>query len=80
MFPDTGAEHVGMGRELYLHERAYRESIDQCAELFRRELSVDLRHELFPEEPGRASGDGRSALRASARPPSSRPSTPWRSS
>ncbi|WP_437852408.1 amino acid adenylation domain-containing protein [Sorangium sp. So ce363] len=57
LFPGTGAEHAGMGRELYLHERVYRESIDQCAELFRRELSVDLRHQLFPEEQERARGD-----------------------
>ncbi|AUX33042.1 MULTISPECIES: non-ribosomal peptide synthetase/type I polyketide synthase [Sorangium] len=58
LFPGVGAERVGMGRELYLHERAYREGIDRCADLFRRELPVDLRDRLFPEAPGRASGDG----------------------
>ncbi|WP_437974247.1 amino acid adenylation domain-containing protein [Sorangium sp. So ce295] len=56
LFPGAGAEHAGMGRELYLQERAYRESLDECAELFRRELSVDLRDWLFPEAQERARG------------------------
>ncbi|WP_437581584.1 amino acid adenylation domain-containing protein [Sorangium sp. So ce887] len=69
MFPGAGAERVGMGRELYLHERAYRESMDRCADRFRRELSVDLRDRLFPEEQGRSRGEediGSPRLRAAA--------------
>ncbi|WP_437972165.1 amino acid adenylation domain-containing protein [Sorangium sp. So ce260] len=57
MFPGAGAEHVGMGRELYLRERAYRESMDRCADRFRRELSGDFRDQLFPEAQGRALGE-----------------------
>ncbi|WP_437524973.1 amino acid adenylation domain-containing protein [Sorangium sp. So ce726] len=69
MFPGAGAEHAGMGRELYLNERVYRENIDQCADRFRDELSVDLRDWLFPEAQGRARGDaelGSPHLRAAA--------------
>jgi amino acid adenylation domain-containing protein len=54
MFPGVGTQQVGMGRELYRDERAYRESMDRCAALFQRELSTDIRALLFPEEQDRA--------------------------
>ncbi|XXX82517.1 amino acid adenylation domain-containing protein [Sorangium sp. So ce134] len=67
LFPGAGAARVGAGRELYLRERVYRESIDRCADLFRRELSDDFRGRLFAEEQGRGDGEiGPPPLRAAA--------------
>jgi amino acid adenylation domain-containing protein len=54
MFPGGGTQQVGMGKELYLHEQVYRESIDRCALLFEEELSIDIRTLLFPREQERA--------------------------
>ncbi|WP_224247833.1 non-ribosomal peptide synthetase/type I polyketide synthase [Hyalangium gracile] len=54
MFPGGGTQQVGMGRELYQGEPVYRETLDHCAELFARELGVDLRPVLFGDEAGRA--------------------------
>ncbi|AUX22495.1 peptide synthetase [Sorangium cellulosum] len=71
VFPGAGAARAGMGRALYQEERVYRESLDRCAERFRRALAVDLRAPLFPEEPARRRGEAeeemrRPALRAAA--------------
>jgi acyl transferase domain-containing protein len=49
MFPGQGAQHVGMGRDLYLHSPIFREAIDRCADLLRPHLGVDLRAFLYPE-------------------------------
>ncbi|WP_437928193.1 amino acid adenylation domain-containing protein [Sorangium sp. So ce291] len=49
MFPGGGTQRVDMGRELYAGERVYRESIDRCAALFQREMSMEIRALLFPD-------------------------------
>ncbi|WP_437327214.1 amino acid adenylation domain-containing protein [Sorangium sp. So ce381] len=48
LFPGGGSQRVDMGRELYESERVFRESIDRCAVLFQRALSMDIRALLFP--------------------------------
>ncbi|WP_444547642.1 amino acid adenylation domain-containing protein [Sorangium atrum] len=49
LFPGGGTQRVDMGREPYGSERVFRESIDRCAALFERELSMDIRALLFPD-------------------------------
>ncbi|WP_437297431.1 amino acid adenylation domain-containing protein [Sorangium sp. So ce426] len=48
LFPGGGSQRVDMGRELYGSERVFRESLDECATLFQRALSMDIRALLFP--------------------------------
>jgi amino acid adenylation domain-containing protein len=48
MFPGQGVQYVGMGRELYEQEPAYRSVIDHCAELVMEVLGIDLRRVLYP--------------------------------
>lgn len=47
MFPGQGAQYLQMGRELYETEQVYREVVDQCAELIKEELEVDLREVIY---------------------------------
>ena len=49
MFPGQGAQYAGMGRELYETEPVFREHVDQCAELLRPQLGLDLRKVLYPD-------------------------------
>ena len=48
LFPGQGAQYLDMGRELYENEAVYREAVDECAELLKNELGVDLREVVFP--------------------------------
>jgi amino acid adenylation domain-containing protein len=48
LFPGQGAQHVGMGRELYDGEPAFRAALDRCAELLAPHLGLDLRQLLYP--------------------------------
>jgi phthiocerol/phenolphthiocerol synthesis type-I polyketide synthase E len=48
LFPGFGAQHVGMGRELYETAAAFRTELDHCAELLRPALDADLRSLLYP--------------------------------
>ncbi|WP_437590514.1 amino acid adenylation domain-containing protein [Sorangium sp. So ce1000] len=48
LFPGGGTQRADMGRALYDSERVFRESIDRCAVLFERALSMDIRALLYP--------------------------------
>jgi amino acid adenylation domain-containing protein len=48
LFPGQGAQHAGMGRDLYASEPIFRETIDSCADLLAPHLGLDLRSLLFP--------------------------------
>jgi len=48
LFPEEGAQYVGMGRELYEQEPEYRSVIDRFAETVAGELRIDLRRVLYP--------------------------------
>lgn len=52
MFPGQGAQHAGMGRDLYRTESVFREALDTCAELLRPHLGSDLRQLVLPETSG----------------------------
>ncbi len=53
MFPGQGAQYAGMGASLYLAEPAYREALDECCELLRPTLGLDLRSLLHPADSDR---------------------------
>ncbi|MEH0844483.1 amino acid adenylation domain-containing protein [Micromonospora sp. CPCC 205711] len=51
-FPGHGAQHVAMGAGLYRAEPTYRSVVDECAELLRDDLGLDLRTLLCPSPDG----------------------------
>ncbi|MDI1443023.1 type I polyketide synthase [Polyangium sp. 6x1] len=48
MFPGQGAQHPGMGAELYRTLPVFRTWLDRCASLLERHLGFDLREALYP--------------------------------
>ncbi|HEX8148211.1 MAG TPA: beta-ketoacyl synthase N-terminal-like domain-containing protein [Pyrinomonadaceae bacterium] len=50
MFAGQGVQHVGMGRELYQAEPAFRAEVDRCSELLAPALGLDLRDALYAPE------------------------------
>ena len=48
MFPGQGAQHVDMCLGLYLGEPTFHAQLDQCSELLKKYLDVDLREVLYP--------------------------------
>lgn len=48
MLPGQGAQHPGMGRDLYVSEPLFRAHVDRCCELLEDELGRDLRRLLYP--------------------------------
>lgn len=54
LFPGQGAQHAGMGAEVYRAEPVYRAAFDECAETLAPDLGVNLRDVLFDPDPERA--------------------------
>ncbi len=48
LFPGQGAQYVNMGRELYATESIFRAQVDQCCELLKPLLDLDLRTIIYP--------------------------------
>lgn len=61
LFPGQGAQHAGMGRDLYAREPVYREHVDRACEHLRSALGRDLRELLH------ATGDDAAAADAELR-------------
>jgi acyl transferase domain-containing protein len=59
MFPGQGSQYVGMGRELYEREPAFRAEVDRCAELLKPETHFDIREILYPVEAAREEAERR---------------------
>ncbi|MFF5173343.1 amino acid adenylation domain-containing protein [Micromonospora sp. NPDC000089] len=51
VFPGQGAQHPGLGRDLYRHVAAFRSVVDECAELLRPRLGADIRAVLYGGRP-----------------------------
>jgi acyl transferase domain-containing protein len=47
-FPGAGAQHAGMGQDLYETEPVFRAAIEECLEYARPDLGSDLRPLLYP--------------------------------
>jgi acyl transferase domain-containing protein/non-ribosomal peptide synthetase component F len=62
VFPGQGAQHVGMGRDLYESEPLFTEQIDDAAAFLAPRLGLDLRRVLYP-----AAGEAAEAARQLAR-------------
>ncbi|MGD1856292.1 MAG: SDR family NAD(P)-dependent oxidoreductase [Leptolyngbyaceae cyanobacterium] len=54
LLPGQGAQHVGMGQQLYETEPSFRQIIDRGAELLQPHFGLDLRQILNPEDGQRA--------------------------
>jgi acyl transferase domain-containing protein len=50
MFPGQGTQHADMGRGFYESEPVFRQHIDECSELIRFELGLDIREILYRGE------------------------------
>lgn len=50
LFPGQGAVYAGMGRSLHAVEPAFRAAFDECAELLRESLGLDLRELVFGDD------------------------------
>jgi acyl transferase domain-containing protein/thioesterase domain-containing protein/NADPH-dependent curcumin reductase CurA len=52
LFPGQGPQYPGMGRELYRHQRVFREELDRCGRILKPHLDLDLREALYgPGDP-----------------------------
>jgi non-ribosomal peptide synthase protein (TIGR01720 family) len=51
MFSGQGSQHVGMGRRLYEIEPTFRRHVDECLEILRPVLGVDLGAIIYPDDP-----------------------------
>ncbi|QWF82464.1 non-ribosomal peptide synthetase/type I polyketide synthase [Amycolatopsis sp. CA-230715] len=52
LFPGQGTQYPAMGRDLYRDEPVFRAGVDECAELLRPHLGLDLRDVLYAEDGG----------------------------
>ncbi len=50
MFPGQGSQYVNMGLSLYQHETVFRQAIDQCAEVLKNYLDLDIREIIYPRD------------------------------
>ncbi|MBO0870744.1 MAG: type I polyketide synthase, partial [Micromonosporaceae bacterium] len=58
LFSGQGAQHPGMGTQLYAHEPAYAAVVDECAELLAADLGTDLRDLILGHNPARSGTAG----------------------
>ncbi|UMP06748.1 type I polyketide synthase [Amycolatopsis sp. EV170708-02-1] len=49
LFPGQGGQHVGMGRELYHHDRVFHDTIEECCGLLRPAIDREITTVLYPE-------------------------------
>ncbi|MDF1753752.1 MAG: amino acid adenylation domain-containing protein [Verrucomicrobiales bacterium] len=61
MFPGQGSQHPGMARELYETEETFRKAFDECVELVKKEIDIDLSKLVFPDS--KNSGDAADKLK-----------------
>ncbi|HEU4321542.1 MAG TPA: beta-ketoacyl synthase N-terminal-like domain-containing protein [Roseiflexaceae bacterium] len=68
LFPGQGAQHIGMGADLYAQAPAFRDALDRCAELLRPLLGLDIRSVLYPNSADTAAATARLEQTALAQP------------
>lgn len=52
LFPGLGEQYIGMARELYQVEPAFRETVDYCCAFVKNQLRVDLDEALYQKQQG----------------------------
>ncbi|BAY84414.1 putative beta-ketoacyl synthase [Calothrix parasitica NIES-267] len=50
MFPGQGSQYVNMGRQLYETETTFASYLDNCAEILKPHLGVDIRNLIYPRQ------------------------------
>ena len=50
MFPGQGSQRVNMALELYESEKTYREHVDECCEILKPHLGLDIRKIIYPKK------------------------------
>jgi amino acid adenylation domain-containing protein len=68
IFPGQGAQHVGMGRDLYESEPVFSDEIDRAATFLAPRLGLDLRRVLYPAAGGEEEAARNLARTAVAQP------------
>ncbi|GMU95633.1 amino acid adenylation domain-containing protein [Ignavibacterium album] len=48
MFPGQGAQYVNMGKGLYDNEPLFKRTVDECSEILKPLLNLDIRELIFP--------------------------------
>ncbi|GAB1858556.1 hypothetical protein MHTCC0001_33950 [Flavobacteriaceae bacterium MHTCC 0001] len=48
LFPGQGAQYLQMGKVLYEHEDTFKHAVDNCSELLKKDLRIDIREIIFP--------------------------------
>lgn len=61
MFPGLGDHYPDMGLELYLSVEVFRKTVDECCDITKPLLGLDLREIMFPGESGERSARPRNA-------------------
>jgi amino acid adenylation domain-containing protein len=56
MFPGQGSQVPGMGRGLYCTEPRFRGAVDECAEILKPRLGLDIRDAIFTDSQPKRSG------------------------
>lgn len=49
LFPGQGSQYLQMGKSLYEEENVFKDAVDQCAELLKSNLKLDIRDIIYPE-------------------------------
>lgn len=52
LFPGQGSQYPNMARGMYAHEPIFRVIVERCSELLKPALGFELRHVLYPANPG----------------------------
>ncbi|EDP70119.1 non-ribosomal peptide synthetase [Flavobacteriales bacterium ALC-1] len=49
LFPGQGSQYLQMGKSLYEEEKVFKDAVDHCAELLKKDLNLDIRTVIYPE-------------------------------
>jgi amino acid adenylation domain-containing protein len=59
LFPGQGSQYTDMGLALYQNEPAFRDAVDECANLLQPHLGLDIRQTLYPSPEDRENASAR---------------------